>query len=55
MRKEEEEQMREELVNEAPWVGKLLWLVRISRIDDSKSGICELCWYSKINKCTEES
>ena len=54
VREEEEEQMREDLANEAPWAGKLLWLVKNSRIDDSKSGNCELCWNRKY-KCTEES
>ena len=47
VREKEEEQMREELTNEAPWAGKPLWLVKNSRIDDSKSGIRELCWNSK--------
>ena len=41
--REEEEQMRDELANEAPWVGKLLWLVKNSRIENSKSGTRELC------------
>ena len=39
---EEEEQVREELANEALLAGKPLWLVKNSRTDDSKSGICEL-------------
>ena len=43
MREDEEVQMREELANEASWTGKLLWLVKNSRIDDSISGICKLC------------
>ena len=54
VREEEEEQMREELANEAPWVGKPLWLVKNSSIDDSISGIRELCWNGKYI-CTEES
>ena len=55
VRKVEEEQMREELANKAPWAGRPLWLVKNSRIDDSISGIREACWNSKIQTCTEVS
>ena len=42
--REEEEQMREELANDAPCTSRLLWLVmKNSRIVDSKSGSCEFC------------
>ena len=46
----EEEQIREELVKDAPWMGKPLWLVKNSRRVDSNSDILELCKYINAQK-----